>query len=155
VNRLGLFLQHLLRNADEGEDMLNRIVIGDESWVHHYQSESTRASVQWKHLGSPSAKKIKVTRTPSARKVVLTVFWDTERALLAHFQKRDEHVNSASYCEVLLKLRDGIRRKRPGHLAKGVLLHHDNARPHTARTTQERIQNYRGNFLNIRLTART
>jgi histone-lysine N-methyltransferase SETMAR len=49
-------------------------------------------------------------------------------------------VNSASYFEVLLKLRDAIRRKRPGRLARGVLLHHDNARSHTARATQERIK---------------
>jgi histone-lysine N-methyltransferase SETMAR len=49
-------------------------------------------------------------------------------------------VNSASYCEVLLKLRDVIRRKRPGQQARGVLLHHDNARPHRARATQERMQ---------------
>jgi hypothetical protein len=30
-----LSLQHLLWYADEGEDMLNRIVAEDESWVHH------------------------------------------------------------------------------------------------------------------------
>jgi hypothetical protein len=35
INRMGLSLQHLLRYADEGEDMLNKIVAGDESWVHH------------------------------------------------------------------------------------------------------------------------
>jgi histone-lysine N-methyltransferase SETMAR len=39
-----------------------------------------------------------------------------------------------------LNLRNAIRRKHPGQLARGVLLHHDNARPHTARATQERIQ---------------
>jgi histone-lysine N-methyltransferase SETMAR len=49
-------------------------------------------------------------------------------------------VNSASYCEVLLKLRDAIGRKPPGELARGAPLHHDDARPHTARATQERIQ---------------
>jgi hypothetical protein len=42
---MGLSLQHLLRYADEGEDMLNRIV-ADESWVHHYQPKSKRASMQ-------------------------------------------------------------------------------------------------------------
>jgi histone-lysine N-methyltransferase SETMAR len=39
-----------------------------------------------------------------------------------------------------LKLQDAICRKHPGQLARGVLLHHDNARPHTAQGTQERIQ---------------
>jgi hypothetical protein len=47
-NGMGPSLQRLLRYADEGEDMLNRIVTGDESWVHHYQPESKRATVQWK-----------------------------------------------------------------------------------------------------------
>jgi histone-lysine N-methyltransferase SETMAR len=60
--------------------------------------------------------------------------------LLAHFQKHGENVNSTSNCEVLLKPRDATRRKPPGQLARGVLIHHDNARPHTARTTQGRIR---------------
>jgi hypothetical protein len=71
---------------------------------------------------------------------MLTVFLDSQGVLLANFQKHGENVNSASYREVLFKLRDAIRRKRKGQLAGGVLLHHDNARPHTARATQERIQ---------------
>jgi hypothetical protein len=46
MHQMGLSLQHLLWHADEGEDMLNRIVTGDESWVHHYQPESKYASLQ-------------------------------------------------------------------------------------------------------------
>jgi histone-lysine N-methyltransferase SETMAR len=49
-------------------------------------------------------------------------------------------VNSTSQCEVLLKLQAAICRKLPGQLVKGVLLPHDNARPHTAQATQERIK---------------
>jgi hypothetical protein len=37
MNQMGESVQHLLWYAAEGEDMLNRIVTGDESWVHHYQ----------------------------------------------------------------------------------------------------------------------
>jgi hypothetical protein len=33
INQMDLSLQHLLRYADEGEDMLHRIVTGDESWA--------------------------------------------------------------------------------------------------------------------------
>jgi histone-lysine N-methyltransferase SETMAR len=106
--------------------------------VHHYQLELKLASTQWKHPSSPSTKKFKAT--PSAGKVTVTVFWDSQGVLLAHFKKCGVNMNSASYCKVLLKLRDEIRRKRPGHLARGALLHHDNARPHTARATQEIIQ---------------
>jgi hypothetical protein len=52
---MGLSLKHLSQYADEGEDMLHRIVTGDESWVHHYQPETKRASMEWKHPSSPAA----------------------------------------------------------------------------------------------------
>jgi histone-lysine N-methyltransferase SETMAR len=94
--------------------------------------------MQWKHPSSLSTKKFKVM--PSGGKVMLTVFWDTQGILSAHFQKHGENVNSASYGKVLLKLQDAIYRKCPGQLARGVLLHHDNGRPHIARESQERIQ---------------
>jgi hypothetical protein len=81
----------------------------------------------------------------------LTVFWDSQGLLVAHFQKRGENVNYATYREVLLKLLDAIGRKRPGQLAKGVLLHHDHVRPNTAQATQERIQELQWELLNIRL----
>jgi hypothetical protein len=86
MNRMGLSLQHFLRYVDEGEDMFNRVVTGDESWVHHYQPESKHASVQWRHPSLNSTKKFKVT--PSSGKVTLTVFWDSQGVLLA--QKRGE-----------------------------------------------------------------
>jgi hypothetical protein len=73
---------------------------------------------------------------------MLSVLWDSQGVLLAHFRKHGENVNCASYeyHEVPLKLWDAIFRRYSGLLAKGVLLHHDNARHHTARATQERIQ---------------
>jgi hypothetical protein len=59
--------------------------------------------------------------TTSAGKIMLAVFWDSRGVSLAHFQKRGENVNSASYCEVLLKLLDAIRRKGPGQLTRGTV----------------------------------
>jgi histone-lysine N-methyltransferase SETMAR len=92
------------------------------------------------HLLVKKKKNKQIKVTPSAWKVMLTVFWDSQGVVLVHLQKRGKIMNSTSYCKVLLKLRDAIRRKRPGQLARGVLLHHDNASPHTARATQDRIQ---------------
>ncbi|KRT85678.1 hypothetical protein AMK59_2565 [Oryctes borbonicus] len=113
--------------------MLNRIVTGDESSVYHYQPEIKRASMQWKHPSSASTKKFKVVLL--AGKVTLTVFWDSQGVLLAHFQNRNENMTAESYCRVLLLLRDAIRRKRPGLLTTGILLHHGNVRPHSAHLT--------------------
>jgi hypothetical protein len=123
---MGLSLQHLLQYANDGEDMLNRIVTGDESLP-------TRIKVWFNPIETSQFtfnKKFKVA--PSAGKVMLTVFWDSQGVLLAHFQKGGVNGNSALHCEVLLKLRDANHRKHPGQLARGVLLHHDSARPHTA-----------------------
>jgi hypothetical protein len=98
MNKMGLSLQHLLRYADEGNDMLNRIVTGDESYVDHYQPESKRAPMQWKHLSSPSNKKLKVTSMPSAGKVMLIVLWDSQGVLLVHFQNPGK---KCEFCTVL------------------------------------------------------
>ncbi|GFS00700.1 histone-lysine n-methyltransferase setmar-like protein [Elysia marginata] len=37
---------------EEGEVLIQRIVTGDESWVHHCDSESKRQSVQYRHKSS-------------------------------------------------------------------------------------------------------
>jgi hypothetical protein len=50
---------------------------------------------------------------------MLALFWDSQGVLLAHFPKCGENVNSVSYCEVLFKRRDEIRRKRQGQLERG------------------------------------
>jgi hypothetical protein len=46
----------------------------------------------------------------------------------------------ASYCKVLLQVQNAIHKKCQRQLARGVLLHHDNASHHTAQVIQERIQ---------------
>jgi hypothetical protein len=48
--------EHLDRHAREGDAFLHRIVTGDESWVYHYEPESKRQSMQWKHHLSPANK---------------------------------------------------------------------------------------------------
>ena len=83
------------------------------------------------HLG----KKFKTI--PLACKVTLTVFWDMQGVTLQKFEPHGKNVNAASHCTTLRVHRQAIRRKRPGFLTKGVILLDDNARPHTARVTQE------------------
>jgi len=139
--RMGLSLQHLQHYQDEGDDMLSRIVTGDESSVHHYEPEMKHASMQWKHPASPVHKKLMVTS--SAGKVMLTVFWDSQRVLLTEFQQCDRTVTSASYCAILTKLCAAIHRKQPGLLTKEMLLLHDNARPHSANQTTAMLRSFK------------
>ena len=41
------------------DNFLQQIVTGDETWIHHYEPERKRQSMQWKHPSSPVAKKFR------------------------------------------------------------------------------------------------
>jgi len=72
---------------------------------------------------------------------MLTLFWDEQGVILEHYMPRGSTVNSAMYADLLKNhLRPAIQSKRRGLLSTGVLLQHDNARPHTARSTVGTIQ---------------
>ncbi|GFO03272.1 histone-lysine N-methyltransferase SETMAR [Plakobranchus ocellatus] len=49
---------------------------------------------------------------------------------------------ASRYCSTLDRLKEAIRRKRPGLLRWGVVLQHDNATPHSANLTQQWLQRY-------------
>jgi hypothetical protein len=67
---------HFTYYGKEGDNFLQWIVTGDETRVHHYQPETKWKSMQWKHPSSPVAEKFKMQ--PSACKLMLTIFWDSE-----------------------------------------------------------------------------
>ena len=120
---------------NEDEEFLSR---WDEMWVHHYEPESKRQSMEWKHPGSPAKKKFKTQ--PSAGKVMLTVFWDSKGPILEDYLEKGRTINSVRYSDLLANnLKPAVCTKRRGLLLKKVLLLHDNARPHTASQTVETI----------------
>jgi histone-lysine N-methyltransferase SETMAR len=65
------------------------------------------------------------------------VFWDAHGVLLVEFLPKGETINSDRYQKTLRKLSAAVRLKRPD--LKNVILHHDNARPHTAHATISHI----------------
>ena len=134
-SRLNISMQMLQRYQSEGEEFMNRIITGDESWAHHYEPETKRQSMQWHHLGSPSPKNFKCS--PSVGKLMISLFWDNWGVLLLDFLPKGETINSIRYQETLKKLARSVRRKRPD--LHDVILHHDNARPHTAHATTTAI----------------
>jgi len=89
--------------------------------------------------GSTSPKIFNVQ--PSAGKVMACIFWDTQGVVLVDFVPPGHTVNVDYYCTLLSdRLRPAVRRNRLGLLKKGVILQHDNAPPHRARQTVQKIE---------------
>ena len=53
TKRMGFALKFLTRYAQEGDEFLDSIVTGDETWVFHHTPESKQQSLQWRHTHSP------------------------------------------------------------------------------------------------------
>jgi histone-lysine N-methyltransferase SETMAR len=72
---------------------------------------------------------------------MLTLFWDERGVNMEHYMPRRNTVKSTTYADLLKNhLPPAIKSKRLGLLITGVLLQHDNARSHTARSTVATIQ---------------
>ena len=57
--RVDICQKHLDRYGNERDIFLDRIITGDETWIHHYGPESKRQSMEWKLPQSPCEKKFK------------------------------------------------------------------------------------------------
>ena len=66
------------------EEFHTRLVTGDETWLHHWNPDTKKESMQWKHPGSPPPKKFRTQ--PSASKVMAAVFWDSKGIILIDYK---------------------------------------------------------------------
>jgi len=78
-----------------------------------------------------STKKARMSR--SKIMVMLVVFFDSKGIVLHEFVPRDQMVNKQLYHEVLARLRNAVRSKRPELWENQTwMLHHDNAPAHAS-----------------------
>ena len=119
----------LLKIETDEDRFFDRIITRDETWVYRYDPETKQQSKQWLPNGSSGPIKFKSER--SVKKVMVTVFWDSEGVVL-DFLKSKKTVTGAYCIEVLRKLRAKLAEKHPGKLHHGILFHHDNAPAHSS-----------------------
>ena len=81
------------------------------------------------------------------RKVMLTFFFDQDGPFLIDFLQHGTTVNAQHYSQTLTALRQAIISKRSGKLSRGVILLHENARPHTANTITALLQKFKWEVL--------
>ena len=71
----GLLSQELLQESKVNPvKLFDCIVIGDESWIHHYDPLSQLEAKVWKRLGKQTPTRLHQER--SSGKIMMIVFWD-------------------------------------------------------------------------------
>jgi len=125
-----------LHNLDS-EFFEQQIVTGDETYIHHYEPETKRQSMQW--LPPWASNPQKAIRKISAKKVMALVFWDKMGVLLVEFFRKGKTLTGAKYAEILRKLKLAIQSKRGEKWDDGVFLLHDNAPSHTSKVCKSAI----------------
>ena len=61
--RMGSALKFLTRYVQEGDEFMDSIVTGQETWVYHHTPESKQQSLQWRHTHSPRTKIFKTSNS--------------------------------------------------------------------------------------------
>ncbi|UYV64538.1 hypothetical protein LAZ67_3001139 [Cordylochernes scorpioides] len=109
----------------------DKIITGDETWVYGYDPETKRQSAEWRGQDEPRPKKSRILK--SRNKVLLVAFLDNKGIVHHEYLPAGQTVIKEMYLSILRRLREAIRKKRLEKWTNGDwILHHDNARPHTA-----------------------
>ena len=94
------------------EDFHTRLVTGDETWLHHWDPDTKKESIQWKRPGSSPPKKFRTQ--PSASMVMATVFWDSKGIILIDYKPAGTSITREYYANVIKQLRVAIKEKTKG-----------------------------------------
>lgn len=147
VPKLGSWIPHSLTQHDKDMrlevctfllskkrrfDWLDHLITGDEKWVLYVNHTRKR---QWVDAGEQAEPEPKAD--PHQKKVMLSVWWDVDG--IAHFEllPPNTSITADYYCRQLESLRQKVAQTRPQHQKISFL--HDNARPHTAKSTRLKL----------------
>ena len=104
--------EDMLDLANHDPEFIKTIITGDETWVYGYDPETKFQSSQWKHPESPRPKKAR--QVCSNVKVMQTCFFFDSRGIVHHeYAPEGQTINKEYYLQVLRRLREAVRRKRP------------------------------------------
>lgn len=148
IQKLGKWLPHRLTDDQKWQRMticssllsrksdkewIKQIVTGDEKWVLYVNHTSKR---QW--LPREATPEPDIRLGPHPKKVMLSVFWDFKGIIWYELLPSGTTINANIYSSQLQKLAEQVRSKR--REKSKVLLLHDNARPHVAKSTREKLK---------------
>jgi len=118
--------QELKETVINDPTLLLNVITSDENIVYAYDPETKLQSLQWKSPASPRPKKARMQK--SKLKTMLICFFDQEGIVHRGFVPPGMTVNADFYCDVLRRLRENVRCKRPQKWQnQQFIIQHDNA----------------------------
>lgn len=133
-----------LLNKNNYDPFLQYLVTMDEKWIV-YDNAVQRGT--WLLKGDPPS------TTPKAdihgKKLMISVWWDCHGIIYWEFLPINSTITADSFCKQLDRVYEALSKLRPSILnRRKVILHMDNARPHTAVLTKSKIKQLRLDILN-------
>jgi len=106
---------------------LKRMITSDENWITYDNLIRKRSWIK-------KVEKTQAIAKPGlTRKKMILCVWDWKGIIHYELLSSNQTINSDLYCEQLQRLQQAIERKRPELInRRGVVFHHDNARPYTS-----------------------
>lgn len=111
---------------------LSDVVTGDEKWVLYINRNRHHQWLSVDQLPEPEPKP-----DLHPKKVMLSVWWDTQGVVFFEFLPHNTTITAKHYSSQLERLNTKLASVRPGR--DRVLFLHDNARPHTAKMTRDKL----------------
>jgi len=110
----------------------------DETWLYHYDPETKKHSMEWRHSSPPRPKKNSEWKNP-LENFTPRFLGDQDGILHIVYLPKGQTINAEYYSSLLVQLKDTLKEKRHGNFTKGVLFLHDNAPSHRALATQKQV----------------
>lgn len=128
-------ISETLLKRNDMDPFLKQIITGDEKWIRYDNIQRKRS---WSKAGNLPQTTSKPGLTKN--KVMLSVWWDYKGIVYYELLNNGQTINSELYCQQLTRLNEALKEKRPKLVnRKGVVFHHDNARPHTSLMTRNKL----------------
>jgi [histone H3]-lysine36 N-dimethyltransferase SETMAR len=124
---------HSLLSKRNRQRFLQQIVTGDEKWVLYVNHTRKR---QWVNRGDWPEPEPKGDLHP--KKVMLSIWWDFQGIIYFELLPPNTTVDSKLYCKQLQNLKAAMQTQRPER--HKVRLLHDNAKPHIAKVTRQKLE---------------
>lgn len=138
-HRVDICRQNLDMIRKGGNRSLSTIITGDETYVHFYDTPTHREAKIWIYEDDTPPDIVKKERT--VRKLCYAVFFRSTGLVAAVKLEGQKTVTAKWYSEVCLpRVFEKVSNDRPNTGLRNIILHHDNARPHSAGVTAQYLK---------------